>query len=161
MNDLSAADGSADQFEQRWPVDHAKASVVIVHGLGEHCGRYGALVEALNSAGYTAASLDLPGHGKSAGTRGHIDDFVDFHAPVLALSLDLRRRNPDKPLYILGHSMGGLIVSHLMLDHEDLFDGIVLSGALIRSPQQPPTWQIKLTGLIAKAAPTLLSLIHI
>ena len=155
MNDLSVASASTDQFEQRWPVDNAKAAVVIVHGLGEHCGRYGALVSALNNAGYSAASLDLPGHGKSAGARGHIDDFVDFHAPILALSLDLRRQHPAKPLYILGHSMGGLIVTHMMLDHEQLFDGIVLSGALIRSVQQPPIWQITLTGLIAKVAPRL------
>ena len=155
MNNQTNDNPDAKQFEQRWPVDNQKATVVIVHGLGEHSGRYTPLVQALNAAGYGAASLDLPGHGVSAGKRGHIDDFVDFHAPVLALTLDLRRQQPDTPIFILGHSMGGLIVSHMMPDHQDLFDGILLSGAAIKSPQQPPDWQIGLTGLIAKVAPTL------
>lgn len=155
MNNQSENQQGSDQFEQRWPVDDCKATIVIVHGLGEHSGRYAPLVTALNKAGYGAASLDLPGHGKSTGKRGHIDDFVDYHAPILALTLDLKRKLPDTPIYILGHSMGGLIVSHMMLDHQDLYDGILLSGASIKSPQQPPDWQIALTGLIAKVAPTL------
>ncbi len=155
MNSLSESNTDTAQFEQRWPVESPKGIVVIVHGLGEHCGRYAPLVAALNAAGYGVASIDLPGHGQSAGRRGHIDDFVDFHAPVLALTLDLRRQQPDTPIVILGHSLGGLIVSHMMLDHQELYDGILLSGASIQSPQQPPEWQIALTALIAKVAPTM------
>ena len=144
-----------DLFERRWPVENPKATIVIVHGLGEHSGRYESLVKTLNQSGYAAASVDLPGHGKSAGKRGHIDDFIDYHAAILALTLDLHRQQPDTPVFILGHSLGGLIVSHMMHDHQELYEGILLSGASIQSPQQPPDWQIGITGLIAKIAPNL------
>ena len=59
MNNQTDDNPDAEQFEQRWPVDNQKATVVIVHGLGEHSGRYAPMVQALNAAGYGAASLDL------------------------------------------------------------------------------------------------------
>lgn len=147
-----------DTFERRWPLAEGvqpKANIVIAHGLGEHSGRYDKLAQSLNSGGYAVASVDFPGHGKSGGRRGHIEDFVDYQAPLLALTLALKREQPQCPVFILGHSLGGLIVSHMMLDHQELFSGIVLSAAAIQSPQQPPDWQVKLTRMIARVAPTL------
>lgn len=146
-------------FEQRWQLESTgsgpKATVIIVHGLGEYSDRYAAMAGALTDAGYAVAAIDLPGHGRSEGVRGHIDEFTDYHAPLLALTLEIRRQQPNVPLYILGHSMGGLIVSQLVLDHQELYDGILLSGAAIKSPQQPPNWQIWLIGAISRIAPKL------
>jgi alpha-beta hydrolase superfamily lysophospholipase len=151
-------DTDNDTFERRWPLAEGvlpKANIVIAHGLGEHSGRYEKLAQSLNNDGYAVASVDLPGHGKSAGRRGHIEDFVDYHAPLLALTLALKREQPQCPVFILGHSLGGLIVGHMMLDHQELYSGIVLTGSAIQNPQQPPDWQITLTRLIARIAPTL------
>jgi len=132
-----------------------KATVIVVHGLGEHSGRYTPLASALNQAGYAVASIDLPGHGMSAGKRGHIDSFTNYHDAIVALTSTVREESPDGPLYLLGHSMGGLIVSHMAPDHQQLFNGLLLSGASIKSPQQPPAWQLSLVGLIAGIAPRL------
>ena len=142
-------------YHRHWPVTkgETKAAVLLVHGLGEHCERYTALAEAFNEAGYAVASIDLPGHGQSSGQRGHIDNFADFEKAALALYTQIQQWHPDKPIYLLGHSMGGLISAHMLIEHQNLFQGALLSGAAIQSPQQPPAWQIGIMKLVAKVAP--------
>ena len=88
-----------------------KAQILIVHGLGEHQGRYDALVRELNAWGYGGWRFDLPGHGQTAGARG---DAAHSHALLeeCAAQIDaVRQHCPGKPLVLLGHSLGGLIAS--------------------------------------------------
>ncbi len=142
-------------YYRQWPTSQVidSRTVLLVHGLGEHCERYGPLAAALNDAGYNVCSMDLPGHGKSEGTRGHIDSFKDYHQAVLGLRAKIDDWYPNRKVFLLGHSMGGLISTQLLLDHQDLFAGALLSGAAIQSPQAPPSWQISLIKLISKVAP--------
>lgn len=138
---------------RRWPIDAPKAVVLIVHGLGEHCERYDAVASTMNQAGYAVESIDLPGHGNSQGTRGFIESFAHFEDAVLSLYQKIGEWHPDKPVFLLGHSMGGLIASHLLLKHQDKFKGALLSGAAIESPQQPPAIQVAIVRLISKLFP--------
>ena len=143
-------------YYRHWPVDPGtdpKAVVLLVHGLGEHCERYTALADALNNANYAVCSLDLPGHGQSEGVRGHIDKFSDFQEAVLSLRTKIKQWYPALSVFLLGHSMGGLISTHLLLEKQALFKGALLSGAAIQSPQVPPAWQLGIMKGIAMVAP--------
>lgn len=129
--------------------------IMIVHGLGEHCERYDALAEYCNSRGYHVASMDLPCHGKSDGPRGHVNSFNVFDDAVLGMYERITAHYPDVPVTLLGHSMGGLISARLLLKHQDKFNAAVLSGAAIKSPQEPPAWQVVVIRNLAKLFPAL------
>ncbi len=133
----------------------ANGVIMIVHGLGEHCERYNALAEYCNSRGYHVASMDLPCHGRSDGPRGHINTFDSYQNAVLDMVQRAAERYPGLPMVLLGHSMGGLIAARLLLEHQDKFVAAVLSGAAIKSPQEPPAWQVMIIRNIAKIFPTL------
>ena len=128
---------------------------MLVHGLGEHCDRYQALAEFANNAGYGVYSMDLPGHGQSAGKRGHIDRFQDYEQACLELHRRIKQVSADLPVYLIGHSMGGLIATHLLLNHQALFTAAVLSGAAIQSPQAPPAVQLAIVRFLSAIAPKL------
>lgn len=130
-----------------------KGVVMLVHGLGEHCQRYEHLAVHLNKADYVLSSMDLPGHGQSDGIRGHIDSFDVYQNAVLDLYKRTQEQYPDTPLFLLGHSLGGLIATKLLLDHQDKFTGALLSGAAIQSPQEPSAIQVAIIKGIAKIFP--------
>lgn len=140
-------------YYRHWPATDCRGVVVLVHGLGEHCERYGAIAAALNGAGYALCSMDLPGHGRSEGRRGHIDKFSDYRDTALTLHEKAGAWYPGVPVFLLGHSMGGLIATHILLDHQSLFRGALLSGAAIQSPQEPPGWQVAIIKGVAAIAP--------
>ena len=141
-------------YFRHWPAEgNAKAVVLLVHGLGEHCQRYEHLAQHLNQAGYALSSMDLPCHGKSDGIRGHVDTFDTFQNAALELYKKTQESNPSTPIFLLGHSMGGLIAARLLLNHQGKLKGALLSGAAIQSPQEPPAWQVSLIKLIAKLFP--------
>ncbi len=140
-------------YYRQWQAENSKAVVMLVHGLGEHCQRYEHLAAHLNHAGYSLSSMDLPCHGKSEGPRGHIDSFDVYQDATLELYKRIQENHPNQPVFLLGHSMGGLIATRLLLSHQDKFQGALLSGAAIQSPQEPPSWQVALIKGIAKLFP--------
>lgn len=145
-----------DHYYRTWAAKHnAKGVVLLVHGLGEHCQRYHALGSALSEAGYTLCSMDLPCHGLSQGKRGHIDTFDVFQNAVLTLHSRIKIAHPDTPIFLLGHSMGGLIATRLLLNHQTLFSGALLSAAAIQNPQPVPQWQAAILNTLARLLPTL------
>ncbi|MBI9075219.1 MAG: lysophospholipase [Desulfatibacillum sp.] len=118
-----------DLYYQRWrPEQDAKAVVAIVHGFGEHSGRYANVVNSLVPAGYAVYSFDNRGHGKSFGKRGHIDGWEDFRTDVFAFLEMVREKEPERPLYLMGHSLGGLIALEFVLRLPDGLDGAIISG---------------------------------
>lgn len=143
-------------YYRQWTnLDNPKAAIMLVHGLGEHCQRYEPLAAHLNAAGYSVYSMDLPNHGNSAGPKGHIESFDKFLDAASGLYQRIVSDNADAPVYLLGHSMGGLISSRFLIDHQDKFKGAILSGPAIQSPQSPPSWQIGLMKVISMFAPKL------
>lgn len=142
-------------YQRNWDLENPKGVVLLIHGLGEHSGRYQPLGNHLNQHGYVMSAIDLPGHGKSPGTPGHIDQFSGFSDAVLLLLNNIKSQYHDRPIFLLGHSMGGLIASQILLDHQSAFKGAMLSGAAIDSPQKPPAWQAFVVKILAKLFPRL------
>ena len=115
-----------------WPLTDlsgARAQVLIVHGLGEHSGRYEHVAQKLNSWGYAVRSFDLWGHGLSDGERGSMRD---EHAMLddLAAVVDHTRKTmpPGQPLVLLGHSLGGLLAARFVSLRMRPIDALVLSS---------------------------------
>ncbi len=130
-----------------------RAVVMIVHGMGEHCARYQPLAESLNNAGYAVCALDLPGHGRSEGTPGFQERFSDMVGAALALRDLIDEWYPGKPVFLLGHSMGGLISTLVLEGHQQRFQGGMLSGPAIQSPLQPGFFQFLIIRILSSVAP--------
>ena len=158
MNQTVEFDKVTDQgiYYRHWPIngdDAVKGVILLVHGLGEHCERYQHMADFFNQNGYVICSMDLPGHGHSDGIRGHVDSFDDYTNSVITLHDKIKHHYPENKIYLLGHSMGGLIAAKVLLDHQDLFKAALLSGPAIQSPQEPPAIQIMIIKLLAMIAP--------
>lgn len=97
------------------PAAPIKGVLALVHGLGEHSGRYCEVVSGLTKAGYAVFGFDNQGHGKSEGQRGHIDRWQDYRDNTQAFLQLVRKKEPTAPLFLMGHSLGGLIVLDYVL----------------------------------------------
>ena len=124
---------NADIYYQAWlPDGEVEAVILLVHGIGEHSGRYTNHVNYFVPRGYAIYALDHLGHGKSDGEREVIERFSDYTDTLGIFSGMVREWQPGKPIFILGHSMGGLITSTYLLDHQDEFQGAILSAPAIK-----------------------------
>ncbi len=125
--------GRAPLYVHCWlPRTPAKWVVLIVHGLGEHGGRYARFAAALNASGAAVYAPDLPGHGMTAGTpadRGHFADHNGWSyvmESVAATRTRAERAHPQLPLFIFGHSMGSFVVQHHLVAHSEGLSGAML-----------------------------------
>src|SRR4051794_38704045 len=103
------AGGSTLHTRQWEPDGPVRAVIGLVHGLGEHSGRYGHVAARLTDAGYAVCAFDLRGHGASGGRRGDTR-FEAAFADIDRLLADAADRYPERPLFLYGHSLGGLLV---------------------------------------------------
>ena len=109
--------------------ENEKARMVIVHGLGEHSGRYLALAEHLAKLNISLWILDLRGHGNSGGQKGHVESFEDYTHDVMdVMRLALAGKPANRKCFLLGHSMGGLVAILSALEHQNLIDGLIVSS---------------------------------
>lgn len=144
-------------FLQSWndPDVTAKAVVLIVHGLGEHSGRYTDFASYLVSQGFSVAALDLPGHGKSSGLRGYISRFDLYRKAVEQVTSELRKEHADLPIYLLGHSMGGLVSATTLLTSQNQYAGCALSGGAFDTVDPPGTVQQIILRVCSRLFPGL------
>ena len=143
-----------------WPLpdSHAKAAlgtVVLVHGLGEHAGRYHALAAHLRSWGFIVRAYDQQGHGQSAGARGDMLHPGSLQADLGHVIDDTRQRPvcADLPLVLLGHSMGGLVVARALAEQLRYVDAAVLSSPALGA--SPTALQKLLLATLPRLAPHL------
>lgn len=131
---IKGANG-VDVYTQSWlPNGPCRSLLLIVHGLAEHSGRYMNLVNRFVPMGYAVYGIDHIGHGRSKGTRVYVDRFEDY-TETLKTYVDLiREETSGKPIFLVGHSMGGLISAAYLIDHPADFTGVVLSGPSVKMP---------------------------
>lgn len=152
MTDLTAYDG-IKIFTSSDIVEQSKGNLIIVHGLGEHSGRYDYLTEKLNDSGWNVFRFDLRGHGKSGGDSAFLSDYHDY-IKDLELVIDYAKTNsPNKKNFLLGHSMGGFISSLYGVVTDQSVDGIVLSGAATQTPKQAQGFMGTIVQFMSNVAP--------
>ncbi len=141
-------------YYQAWlPDGDVKAVLFVVHGLGEHCGRYMNHVNRFVPLGYAVYGLDHIGHGKSGGGREVIDRFTDFTSTLKMYYEMVTGWQPGKPIFILGHSMGALITLTYLLDHQADFKGAVISAPPIKAGESITALTITMAKLMSAIAP--------
>ena len=124
---------NANIYYQAWlPEGDVRAVLLVIHGLGEHCGRYMNVVNYFVPLGYAIYGFDHIGHGKSEGVREFVERFEDYTNTLTIYYNMVKNLQPGKPLFLLGHSMGGLIASYCLLDHQANFKGAVISAPSIK-----------------------------
>jgi alpha-beta hydrolase superfamily lysophospholipase len=134
----------------------AKAIVVMMHGYGEHCGRYREFAQFLVRAGYLTCGFDARGHGQSPGQRGHIAHFERYVDDLQGFVLEQRRRYPSTPLVLLGHSNGGLIALRTVQTRRPVPDALIVVSPLValRPKHKPvPRWLAVILSSFASRLP--------
>jgi alpha-beta hydrolase superfamily lysophospholipase len=137
------------------PAGDPRAVIVIVHGYGEHQGRYGHVVEHLLNQGYAVALIDHQGHGRSEGQRAYIDSLFHFTDDLRQLVEAVRRLYPDRPLFLLGHSMGALITLVYVIRHPDGLTGMIVSGSPVLPDANVPPIMVQIGQILNRIVPTL------
>jgi alpha-beta hydrolase superfamily lysophospholipase len=143
-------------YYQAWiPDQKPKAVIQLVHGFGEHSGRYGNLVDKLVPMGYAIYADDHRGHGKSDGVRNFVESF-DFFIDDEKIFYDIiREKHPDIPYFMLGHSMGSGIAQYFTSKYESLLDGLIISGAGNSVGEEVSGFVIFLSKIFSKLAPKM------
>jgi alpha-beta hydrolase superfamily lysophospholipase len=119
-------------YYQAWlPEKEVRAVLLIVHGLGEHSGRYANVVERFVPLGCAVYGFDHIGHGKSDGEREVIQRFDDFTDTLKIFYKMVTEWQPSAPVFALGHSLGAEIVAYYLLDHQEDFKGAILSAPVV------------------------------
>ncbi|KAH1280719.1 hypothetical protein KXX11_004497, partial [Aspergillus fumigatus] len=131
----------------------ARAVIVVVHGLGEHAGRYHALAECLHEWGFAVWAHDHHGHGESTGARGGLPSELRLVDDLALVIDDARRLNPGLPLVLLGHSLGGLVAARFVAQRLAPVDGLVLSSPALDAGLNP--FQQLLVAVLPRVWPDL------
>lgn len=145
-------------YAQSWePEGTPKAVVCLIHGLGEHSGRYAHVGKAFTDANFALAAFDLRGHGKSGGPRGHAPSFDALMDDIEDFQKQLDERFPDLPRFLYGHSLGGILVLNYVLQRKPDFVGVISTAAGLRTSLE----EQKAKVLMARVLGTLISSVAI
>jgi alpha-beta hydrolase superfamily lysophospholipase len=144
-------------FYRQYRAESEQARMVIAHGLGEHSGRYGNVIERLLPKGISVWVPDHRGHGQSGGKRGHVLNFVQYLTD-LRLTVELAKKDMpgEMPCFLLGHSMGGLIVLYFAQRYPELIDGVAASSPLLGMVIEVPAIKKVLGSLMSYVWPGLI-----
>lgn len=152
---LRTTDGLALHHVTWQPQTEPKAVILLIHGIGEHSGRYRHVGAFFNQRGYAVISYDHRGHGKSEGERTY---FTSFDVPVEDMRMvfkAVQAEFPNKPIFFYGHSMGSLISTLYLLKYQDGVQGYVSSGSPLGLDTTAPPLLVFIGKIIARFFPKL------
>ena len=132
-----------------------RAETIIVHGFGEHSGRYEALTDCLNANQFSVTGYDHRGHGKSEGGRGHVERFSDYEDDLALIISRVASKPAGLPLFLIGHSMGGLITLRYLARNDPALRGAVVSAPLIAIAARVPPHKLMIGKVSATLMPRL------
>lgn len=143
-------------YAQGWePESEPKAVVCLVHGLGDHSGRYGHVAAHLVEHGYALLAVDLRGHGRSAGPRGHAATYEALLQDIDLLLGTAASYYPGRPRFLYGHSLGGGLVISYALSRRPKLAGVVATSPSLRPAIEPPAWKLRLGRLLYNVRPQM------
>lgn len=146
--------GDLPLFYQTWSPSRQPTCVVIgIHGVCDHSDRFTWLAQRLAEAGCTFYGPDLRGHGRSGGTRGYIRRWSEFDGDLAALVHLVKKQEGDIPCFLMGHSMGGILVLDYAIDHPEEFAGVVGISPGLRPNLAP--WKVAVARLLTPVLPGL------
>ena len=137
------------------PPSTPRAVVVLVHGVGEHSGRYMNLVRPLVDDGYVVYAYDQRGHGRSPGPRVDVDRWADYREDLDAFLGLVAQQAADLPIVIYGHSMGSLVVLDYLLEHPQGLAGAIVSGVALQPAGVGKPYQVVLARVLSRVTPRL------
>lgn len=145
-----------EMYTQSWePEENSKAVVCLVHGLGEHSGRYAHVGEAFSEAGFALAGFDLRGHGKSGGLRGHIPSFDAFMDDIEGFVKQVNISFEELPRFLYGHSLGGILVMNYVLRRKLEFNGVISTGAGLRTTLEEQAGKVMMARVLGTLMPSV------
>lgn len=147
-----------DIFAQGWEptVLKPKAVVCLVHGLGEHSSRYAHVAEAFGKEGFILFGTDLRGHGRSGGPRGHISSIEDFMQDIDVLLEQARTRYPGLPLFLYGHSIGGVQVLHYGLLRKPNVKGVIATSSALHNAVEKELVKVTMAKVLGSLMPNVI-----
>ncbi len=141
-------------YKTWYPGESPRGALIIVHGAGEHIDRYQNLVSALENSGFALAGYDQRGHGRSEGQRGHINSWGDYRGDMREFIKKARQMFPNTPMFVLGHSLGSLIVLDYLIHDGHNLSGAVISGTSLDPVDAAPPLQKFLAQVLSGIYPT-------
>jgi alpha-beta hydrolase superfamily lysophospholipase len=151
---VTASDGLR-LFQRRREAAMPKAEILITHGFGEHSGRYDALTEHLLRRGFSTGVYDHRGHGLSDGLPGHVESFAEYDEDLAKVIGLARARAGSLPVFLIGHSMGGLIALRYAARRGEQLAGVVVSAPLIAVAVSVPAYKTMIARVGARISPRL------
>src|SRR5215216_1451257 len=149
---ITASDGLR-LYVRRRGVESARANIIIVHGFGEHSGRYGALTDHLISHSYSVTGYDHRGHGLSDGLPGHVENFTEYEEDLDKVIAYARSLSPSPTTYLIAHSMGGLVTLRYLARKSSAVSGAIISAPLIEVAVPVPAHKLMIARVSARMAP--------
>jgi len=141
-------------FGQSWqPEGQSRRVVCLLHGIGEHGGRYAHVADALTQAGYILFTVDLRGHGKSSGPRGHTPSYDALMNDISSLLEVVNKQFSQLPLFLCGHSLGGNLVLNYILRHKPQLKGAIVTGPFLRPAFELPAFKMILGKIVDQLFP--------
>jgi alpha-beta hydrolase superfamily lysophospholipase len=145
-----------EMYSKAWlPSGSARGVVCLVHGVGEHIGRYQPDGEALAERGYILTGFDQRGFGKSAGQRGHTPSLEAYLDDIDSFLVEAAGRYPNTPRFLYGHSMGGVLVLAYTPLHRPAVAGVVATGPGLKSAIEEQKVKVLLSKILGKVLPTM------
>lgn len=151
---VSSADGTRIAY-RAWPVPGARITFAVVHGLGEHAGRYERFARGMAGHGMATFAADLRGHGKSPGQRGHVDSWAQWTDDVSAFVKHVES-NVSGEVVPLGHSFGGVtLLSTVLASKLPSSKRFIVSSPALKVKAAVPAWKVSLGSVASRVAPRL------
>jgi acylglycerol lipase len=149
--------GGLRLFAQSWrPTGgEPRAVLIVTHGIRDHGSRYAELAEHLVGQGFAVYAFDLRGHGHSEGVRAAVDSFEDYVTDLERFVAQVRQREPGRPLFLFGHSMGGAISTLFTLEKKPTIQGLVLSAPALKAGKSVSKARIAATKVLGGVFPNL------
>ena len=152
---LKASDGKT-LFAQSWTADNDnKKLIILIHGLGEHSTRYESWANLFADKGYSMLTMDLRGHGRSEGKKGHAKSIDQLMDDIDLLYNKSNEVFPDYKKIFYGHSMGGtLVLNHIILRNRPV-DAVIITSPWLKLVNEPTPWLHTITNILRKCIPAL------